>query len=105
QYTVRPFSEPELAAVAARSREKKQLYRRWNRHLSKLRIKIEHAFGMLKGRFPILRDIPATDLDNLYENIEALMVIHNILRVQGDDPSDIDGYNGEEEDEIVNDRE
>lgn len=52
---------------------------------------------MLKGRFPSLRSMSGYDLTRIYTSIEALLVIHNILQEQGDDPSDIEGYNGTED--------
>lgn len=71
--------------------------RNFNYQLSKLRIKVEHAFGMLKGRFPSLRAMPGTDLTRIFMAIEALFVIHNILMERGDDPTEIEGYNGVED--------
>jgi len=93
KHVIRPFSEPELD----RRPELKRNRRAWNKHLSRLRIKVEHAFGLLKGRFPTLRDIPGRNLDTIYKGIEALMVIHNILIELGDDPEDIEGFNGQED--------
>lgn len=52
---------------------------------------------MLKGRFPSLRSMPGQDLMRVFKTIEALMVIHNILIEMNDDPTDIDGYNGDED--------
>ena len=52
---------------------------------------------MLKGRFPALRAMPGYNLHAIYVAIEALFVIHNILIARGDDPTDIEGYNGIED--------
>lgn len=41
--------------------------------------------------------MPGYDLTRIYTSIEALFVIHNILQERGDDPSDIEGYNGIED--------
>jgi hypothetical protein len=52
---------------------------------------------MLKGRFPMLRGVPNYDLLYACQSIETLMVIHNILVSEGDDPESIDGYSGAED--------
>lgn len=51
----------------------------------------------MKGRFPILRNFPGQDHQAIYETIEALFILHNILEEFGDDPTEIDGYNGFED--------
>lgn len=93
KFTIRPFSDSDLTNDPDEAKRRRD----WNRRLSKLQIAIEHAFGMLKGRFPSLRDMPGVDLDRIFKTIEALMVIHNILVEMDDDPAEIDGYNGHED--------
>ncbi|RDX43328.1 hypothetical protein OH76DRAFT_1361337, partial [Lentinus brumalis] len=94
-YTIRPFNDYDLTTNAHEARFR----RRFNRRLSSLRIFVEHAFGRLKGRFPVLRCMPGNDIDMIYRTVEALMVIHNILERFNDDPTDIEEYNGEEDDD------
>ena len=53
---------------------------------------------MLKGRFPALRNMPGSDLVKIYMTVEALVVIHNILISFRDDPEDIEGYDGVDDD-------
>lgn len=91
QHTIRPFADYDLTNDAAESQRRKT----WNRQLLSLRISIEHAFGLLKGRFPYLRQIPGWDLEKIYKFVEALMVVHNILILQGDDPHEIEGFVGD----------
>lgn len=53
--------------------------RRFNRQLSKSRVLVECAFGLLKARFPALNLMGhVSDIKDLYRSIEALMVLHNI---------------------------
>lgn len=64
--------------------------RDFNKLLSSIRIASEHTFGRLKGRFPSLKDMgPHDDLDDLYNVIEALMILHNVCIDWGDQPEDI----------------
>lgn len=83
-----------------REPEEAVIRKQWNRHLSSLRIFVEHAFGRLKGRFPYLRFIPGKDLNEIYNMIEALLIIHNILEARNDDPNTIEGFNGAEADDV-----
>ncbi|EJD08462.1 uncharacterized protein FOMMEDRAFT_66464, partial [Fomitiporia mediterranea MF3/22] len=64
----------------------------FNFKLLHCRIAIEHAFGMLKGRFTSLRSFPGYKLNVIYMTVEALMVIHNILIDLNDDPETIANY-------------
>ena len=45
---MRPFSEPEIIKASVNDQD---WMRKFNRHLSSVQISIEHAFGILKGRF------------------------------------------------------
>jgi hypothetical protein len=94
-HTIRPFGEHEMTTDPAETARR----RRWNVQLSRSREAIEHAFGRLKGRFPCLRTgLPGYRLDSIYKQVEALIVLHNILEELNDDPGTIEGFNGEEDD-------
>jgi hypothetical protein len=63
--------------------------RAFNLCLSSIQITIEHAFGLLKSRFPSLHGMgPHKDIQDMYCTIEALMVLHNMAIDFGDHPSD-----------------
>ncbi|RDX50634.1 hypothetical protein OH76DRAFT_1348451, partial [Lentinus brumalis] len=95
-YTIRPFNDYDLTNNVQEARTR----RRFNRRLSSLRIFVEHAFGRLKGRFPVLRCMPGKDIDMIYRSVESLMIIHNIVERFNDDPTDIEAYDGEEDDDV-----
>ena len=40
------------------------------------------------------------DIDEVYRILEALMIVHNILERLRDDPSDIEDYDGEEDEDV-----
>ena len=96
KYSIRPFNDYDLTNNPHEARYR----RRFNRRLSSLRIFVEHAFGRLKGRFPILRAMTGRDIDEVYRILEALMIVHNILERLRDDPSDIEDYDGEEDEDV-----
>ena len=96
-FSIRPFCDNDLTDNPIEATRRKH----WNRTLSSLRIFVEHAFGRLKGRFPILRAIPGRNLSSMYRLIEALLVVHNILETYGDDPTTIAGFNGREDDAVL----
>ncbi|THU98346.1 hypothetical protein K435DRAFT_599927, partial [Dendrothele bispora CBS 962.96] len=86
-YTVRPFSEPELARASEMDHRH---MKRFNVRLSQIRIRVEHAFGQLKGRFPSLRCMGAhLDTKEVYEVIEALIILHNMCLYYRDEPEQI----------------
>ncbi|KAI5122885.1 hypothetical protein M0805_003336 [Coniferiporia weirii] len=96
--TILPFSISQLTDNPAEEHRR----RRFNVSHSRLRKKIEHAVGMLKGRFPALRSMPSSgNINNVYCAIEALMVVHNILIDFHDDPTEIDDYNGSNDEDVV----
>ncbi|KAG2066576.1 hypothetical protein BDR04DRAFT_970675, partial [Suillus decipiens] len=75
-YVLCPLTEPEVNGQPPAEKQ-----RRWkfNKHLSSQHIAVEHAFGMLKGRFPSLRDLPPEqDIHDTYCTVEALLVLHNL---------------------------
>lgn len=56
----------------------------FNKALSSSRVKIEHAFGLLKGRWASLRHLrmdhdTTSDMRRIVQHIHACVVIHNIL--------------------------
>ena len=72
-YLMTPFSIVEDAAQAA-----------FNRLLKKERVIIEHAFGQLKRRFPILKYVCRVKMENTPKVIVACAVLHNIAKYLGD---------------------
>ena len=77
--------------------------RTFNRRVSNIRITSEHAFGVLKARFPSLKEMgPHRNIQDMYKAIEALMIIHNICFDWGDKPEDtwdIEGADDRSDDE------
>ena len=71
--------------------------RRFNYILSSVRVRVEQAFGMLKGRFPSLKffGTPA-DMSDAYRTFEALAVIHNFCIDNEDHPENIPFYNSQD---------
>ncbi|EJF61974.1 hypothetical protein DICSQDRAFT_59386, partial [Dichomitus squalens LYAD-421 SS1] len=86
-FVLRPFSETEVRAALESDRPR---MRAFNRLLSSVRIVSEHTFGRLKGRFPSLKDLgPHVDLEDLYDVLEALIILHNICIDWDDRPENI----------------
>lgn len=72
--------------------------REFNKRLSSIRIRVEHAFGLLKGRFPSLKEFGRhDDMAEAYKAIEALMILHNICIDFGDKPEDIWDFDATDE--------
>ncbi|KIL57042.1 hypothetical protein M378DRAFT_88397, partial [Amanita muscaria Koide BX008] len=89
-YTVQPFDETEIRSSDRPTQER---MRAFNRRLSGIRIEVEHAFGMLKGRFRSLKEMgPHADVQEMYKAIEALLILHNMCIEYGDKPEDIWGF-------------
>eukprot|EP01018_Ginkgo_biloba_P005772 Gb_14975 [translate_table: standard] len=65
-----------------------QLQTIFDRFLSRGRVKIENAFGLLKGRWRILRDI-GVELDKVPRFVVACRVLHNFLQMNGEVEPDI----------------
>lgn len=93
KYSIRPFADYDITNDPAESAERKQ----WNSQLSHLRVAVENAFGRLKGRFPCLRNLPGHDVREMFRTVEALLIVHNIVEEFGDDPTNIEGFNGIED--------
>lgn len=100
KFTIRPFAEHDLTNDPLEARARK----RWNYDLAHLRVRIEHSYGRLKGRFPLLRCMTGENLEVMWRTIEACLIMHNILSELGDDPATIEGFNGLE-DEIEDENE
>ena len=85
-YTVRPFDETE---VRSSDQSTQKWMRAFNKRLSGIRIEVEHAFGMLKGRFRSLKEMgPHADIQEMYKAIEVLLILHNMCIDYGDKPED-----------------
>ncbi|KIJ04953.1 hypothetical protein PAXINDRAFT_51345, partial [Paxillus involutus ATCC 200175] len=53
-------------------------------------ITVEHTFGLLKGHFPTLKNLPLEiDIQNTYHLVHALMVMHNLCIGSEDHLEDI----------------
>ncbi|RPD54683.1 hypothetical protein L226DRAFT_464547 [Lentinus tigrinus ALCF2SS1-7] len=96
KYTIQPFNDYDLTNNVQEARFRHH----FNCHLSSLCIFVKHAFGRIKGCFSILRCMPGNDINIIYKTVEALMIIHNIVECFNDNPTDIEGYNREEEDDV-----
>lgn len=93
-WAIHPFSEPEITTAPA---DIQPLMRRFNFRLSSVRIASEHAYGMLKGRFLLLKEMGKhADIQDIYKAIETLIVIHNICIDWGDKPEDIWSFDPKE---------
>ncbi|KAE9402100.1 hypothetical protein BT96DRAFT_816974, partial [Gymnopus androsaceus JB14] len=49
-FTIRPFNDYDLTSNPTEGSQRKK----WNKQLSRMCIFVEHGFGWLKGRSPIL---------------------------------------------------
>ena len=58
--------------------------KRFNKELSKACVKVEHCFGMLKGRWRILRNIILDDLQKVPLIVLCCCILHNICIFQND---------------------
>lgn len=70
----------------------------WNKQLSHMQIGIEYAFGMLKGRFPVLRELSGHDIVRMMTVVKTCIVLYNILLSLNDQPDRMDEYNDINED-------
>jgi len=72
--------------------------RHFNYHLSRLRVRSEHTFGLLKGRFQSLKEIriKITDQDGhrwAMVWILSCLILHNIIiLIEGDTGSGVDSF-------------
>lgn len=64
--------------------------KQFNYLLSSIRVRVEQAFGMLKGRFPSLKFFGTpNDMEDAYRAVQALMAVHNFCIDNDDHPEDI----------------
>jgi hypothetical protein len=54
---IKPFNEPELSPVDSDDEEASHNRAEYNEKLSAARVEVEHTFGMLKSRFPMLSNL------------------------------------------------
>jgi hypothetical protein len=88
---MRPFDEGEFTHAPAADHPR---MRAFNKRLSSVRITSEHAFGLLKGRFPSLKEMGRhEDIQDAFKAIEAMMIIHNICIDWNDRPDCIWDFN------------
>lgn len=92
-YSIRPFNEFDLTNDLDEARWQRD----WNRKLSSLCIFVKHAFGRLKGRFPLLHGMTGFDLLDIFWMVEVAMILHNVLEEFSNDPTTIKGFNGIED--------
>lgn len=95
EWVVPPFKAPH---------NRQKVVERFNRKLSNVRIDIEHAFGMLKGRWSSLASLRLRlNTQSRYKFavqwIAACVILHNILIQYNDEWSSVDGWWSTEEDE------
>lgn len=76
---------PVKAAITASQRA-------FNKALSRARVVIEQAFGMLKGRWQCLLDQLDESIDKIPQTIIACCILHNICLNMHDD-TDVDPHN------------
>lgn len=89
-YVLIPFASNELGTDGRR--------REFNYKISKACIVVEWAFGRLKARFPALRKMGAVrDMADIYQAIEAMMIVHNLCQDLGDLPHGTSATLGEDE--------
>jgi hypothetical protein len=89
-YTVRPFSEPELANAS--DKDKKRM-KDFNFILSSERIRVEHGFGCFKLRFQSARIMGGhKDVQDVWRAIDALLILHNMCLHHGDHPKHLEDY-------------
>ncbi|CAH1156075.1 unnamed protein product, partial [Phaedon cochleariae] len=63
-----------------------QCQKTFNKVLSKTRVKIEHSFGLLKGRFRRIKELlDMKYMHNINSTIVACCVLHNICLFKGDE--------------------
>lgn len=74
--TLRTFATNELG----NSRAEHQRRMTFNKMHAAARIPVEHAFGQLQNRFPILYELPGFNLERIWNLVVSLLVLHNIIQ-------------------------
>ncbi|QRV77942.1 DDE superfamily endonuclease [Ceratobasidium sp. AG-Ba] len=96
-YTCRPYDIKDLDRMTPVERRQKRAF---NRRFSKVRVIVEHAFGLLKKRFPSLTLMGTShNIQTVHRLVEALIVLHNLC-IDYDDKHSPDEYDVEEDDEL-----
>ncbi|KAH9922087.1 uncharacterized protein B0H18DRAFT_833061, partial [Fomitopsis serialis] len=86
-YILRPFTEPECSRASPARLARMRMF---NKLVSSIRVRVEQAFGILKGRFPGLKILGTpSEIANAYRTVEALMSIHNFCIDNDDHPEAI----------------
>ncbi|QRV77402.1 DDE superfamily endonuclease [Ceratobasidium sp. AG-Ba] len=97
-YTCRPYDRRE---VQTGTREEQALKRKFNKRFSKGRIVVEHAFGMIKERFPGVKLMGTSqNIQTNFKALEALIVLHNLC-IDYEDGNAPKWYNIEEDVELL----
>jgi len=83
-YVVPSFKAPPMTSLPEDQEH-------FNKHLASVRIKIEHVNGLLKGRFPILKNMNINikkdkDVMKVVRVFMACCILHNFLHVPGELP-------------------
>lgn len=98
-YTLRPYTEPEILAHQGPERARRYAF---NKNLSGIRVYVEHTIGLLKGRFPSMKDMGRhEDPQDIYKAIHAMLVLHNLCIDLGDAEDQFIGEGMEDDDEAV----
>ncbi|XP_064642946.1 putative nuclease HARBI1 [Lineus longissimus] len=94
-YLIVPYGAPTTEAQ-----------QRLNTSLCATRVRIEHAFGVLKRRFHVLHGEIRMQPDRVVKIISACFVLHNIAKMRGErDPRPEDDDSDDEEDDEDDDEE
>lgn len=102
-YMLRPYTEPEIVGLPPDQQAQR---RKFNQRLSAIRVRVEHAFGILKGRFMSLKCFPTPDshsLKDVYRDVQAMMVLHNLCIDFHDHPQNIPFFDIHDEDFSLDD--
>ncbi|GAA5914408.1 hypothetical protein JCM5296_001707 [Sporobolomyces johnsonii] len=95
-WTLRPFDDADLRNLDPDDRRHRVEFNA--AHAAK-RICVEHAFGRLQARFPVLNKLPGDRLDDIWRLICALLVLHNIVQDLKDPTGAMDGWDSDAEDD------
>ncbi|KIK23916.1 hypothetical protein PISMIDRAFT_41300, partial [Pisolithus microcarpus 441] len=76
-WCVVPFKATRMAGLSRGQKE-------YNKHLSKVRVRVEHAFAALKGRFQSLRELrlhmnSLRDIRIAVHWVQCCIILHNMI--------------------------
>ena len=80
-YPLKPWLMKPYINNGSLSAQQKKL----NFRLSHARVVVEHAFGLLKGRWRCLRTRLAVDVSRVPELVAACCILHNICQLHGEE--------------------